>query len=220
MIWVKPIKTERLYQHSCDQELSQLATGRWEGSLVVMQLSSNNPALSRSHIQLKKPRTFTRHAIVLISSIGFIYILNISGNFFLPPWCFHRHPVHHFECEDLIQLLHAWPQGTEEQNSSEVWLTQFLSPQQLSSPEQTHSSCFLCFMHLDLPLLYNKWEIKSKQEGEGFIELLYCDYCFHWHFLWLLTLLDAKALVSLQLSCGFLWSTWAVMWYLWIWYQG
>lgn len=82
--------------------LSQLATERWEGSLVVMQLSSNNPALSGSHIQLKKSCTCTRHAIALISSIGFIYILNISGNFFLLPWCCQRHPVHHCKCEDLI----------------------------------------------------------------------------------------------------------------------
>lgn len=94
---LNPLRQKDYTSIAVIKSLSQLATGRWEGSLVVMQLSSNNPALSGSHIQLKKPRIFTRHAIVLISSIGFIYILNISGNFFLPPWCFHRHSVHHFE---------------------------------------------------------------------------------------------------------------------------
>lgn len=203
------------------KSLSQLAAGRWGGSLVVMQLSSNNPALSGPHIHLKKPLICTRHAIVLISSIGFIYVLNISGNFFLLPWGCQRHPVHHFECEDLIPAtvcVASGHWGAEQQCGLINWV-----PVTISSwvPLNKHSPAASCaVMHLDLLLLYNKWEIKSKQEGKGFIELLYCDYCFHWHFLWLLTLPDAKALVSLQLSCGFLWSTRAVMWYLWIWYHG
>lgn len=106
---LNPLKQKDYTSLAEMKSLSQLATGRWEGSLVVMQLSSNNPALSGSHIELKKP--CTRHAIALISSIGFINVLNISGNFFLLPWCCQRHPVHHCECEDLIPATACMASG-------------------------------------------------------------------------------------------------------------
>lgn len=157
-----------------------------------------------------------------ISFIGFIYMLNISGNLFLLLWSCQRHPIHQCKCEDLIPATACVTSGhwwAEKQcgltNRVPVYIVSWVPFLNKQSPA---ASCAV--MHLDLLLLYNKWEIKSKQEGEGFIKLLYCDYCFCWHFLWLLTFPDAKALVSLQLSCGFLWSTWAVMWYLRIWHLG
>ena len=193
--------------------------GRQPGGYAVAQ---QYPALSGTHIQLRQLCIHTRHAIASISSIGFIYILNISGNFFLLPWSCQRHPIHQCKCEDLIPATTCVASGhwwAEKQcgliNRAPVYIVSWVPFLCKHSPA---TSCVV--MHLDLPLLYSKWEIKGKQEGEGFIKLLYCDYCSYWHFLWLLTFLDAKPLVSLQLSCGFLWSTWAVMWYLRIWYLG
>lgn len=136
------------------------------------------------------------------------------------PWCCQRHPAHHCKCEDVIPATACMASGHQRAEQQCGLINRV--PVSVGSwvPLNKHSPATSCvLMHLDLPLLYNKWEIRSKQEGEGFIELLYCDYCFYWHFLWLLTLLDAKALVSLQLSCSFLWSTRAVVWHLWIWYR-
>lgn len=129
------------------------------------------PALSGTHIQVKQLCIHTTHATASISSTGFIYILNISGNFFFLPWSCQRYPIHHCKCEDLIPATacvaseHWWAENQLSLiNRVPVYVVSWVPFLSKHSPA---ASCVV--MHLDLPLLYNKWEIKGKQKVRGLL---------------------------------------------------